>query len=179
MAKKKKSKKKKNIHKKKTNVVKTTSKKKKSIGGSLSSSSKCYIINNDTNEVLECQFVPTTVPYSRTANYQSVDSPKSSYPLTQYSGGSAREFTVDLFFYDCGKNGKSTGKINKARKFLENLLPPEKVTKSYKQPPTITFAYGYFIKKCVVKQLDVKDDWSDVKGNPIQTTFTLSLRQVM
>lgn len=135
---------------------------------------KGYIINNSTNQKLVFQYNPTKVPYSRSANFSDIESPGMSYPLTQYTGGSAREFSVELFMYD----KPYTGKINTYRKFLEALLPPEHNTTSFKKPPTITFCYGYFHKVCVVKSLSVEDDWLDPNGRPLQTTFTLQLRQV-
>ena len=139
---------------------------------------RCHIINNSTNKKLTFQFNPTSMPYSRSANYSEIVSPGMSYPLTQYTGGSAREFSFDVFYYDVGANRLATGKIKKARKFLEKLLPPEKNKKSFKKPPTFTLAYGYFVKKYVLTGLQVKDDWIDVNGNPIMTTFTLAVRQV-
>ena len=83
---------------------------------------RCYIIRNDNNEKLTFQFNPSSMPYSRGANYSSIESPGMSYPLTQYAGGQVREFSFEVFYYD----KPYTGKINTARKFLEGLLPPEK-----------------------------------------------------
>ena len=135
---------------------------------------KAYMVNNDTNEKFSFQFNPTTVPYERSAKFSQVESPGMSYPLTQYTGGEVREFNVELFMYD----NPYSGKIYNARRFLENLLPPEYNTSLFKRPPTCTFAYGYFVKRCVLKKLKVSDDRMDSNGRPIQTVFTLTLRQV-
>lgn len=135
---------------------------------------KAYMVNNDTNEKFTFQFNPTTVPYERSAKFSQVESPGMSYPLTQYTGGEVREFNVELFMYD----NPYSGKIHNARRFLENLLPPEYNTRLFKRPPTCTFAYGYFVKRCVLKKLKVSDDRMDSNGRPIQTVFTLTLRQV-
>ena len=135
---------------------------------------RCYIINNDTGKKLTFQFNPTTVPYSRGANYGTIESPGISYPLTQYVGGKVREFSFEVFYYD----NPYSGNITKARKFLENLLPPEKNKSSFKKPPTFTFAYGYFVKTLVLLDLQVQDDWLDSDGRPINTIFTLTVRQV-
>lgn len=142
---------------------------------------KCYVINNSTNKKLVFQFNPTSIPYSRSAKYTTIDSPGISYPLTQYTGGDVREFPIELFYYDLNYdskgNRKASGKIKEARQFLEALLPPEKNTKTF-VPPTFTFAYGYFVKTLVLVQLTVNDDWMDEDGQPIQTTFSLTVRQV-
>lgn len=135
---------------------------------------RCYIIRNDNNKKLTFQFNPQSVPYSRSANYTTIDSPGMSYPLTQYVGGNVREFSFEVFYYD----NPFSGKINKARNFLEGLLPPEENKRNFTKPPTFTFAYGYFVKKLVLEQLDVDDEWLNAKGQPIMTRFTLTVRQV-
>ena len=135
---------------------------------------KCYFINNSTNKKLVCQFNPTSVPYEREASFSDIDSPGMSYPLTQYCGGKVREFSVEVFMYD----KPYSGKINTARQFFEALMPPEYNTAKFKKPPTFTFAYGYFVKICVLKKLKVDDQWLDEKGRPIMTKFTLTVRQV-
>lgn len=135
---------------------------------------RCYIINNKTNKKLTFQFNPESIPYNRGASYTSIDSPGMSYPLTQYVGGNAREFSFEVFYYD----RPYSGKIKTARKFLEDLLPPEKNTKKFKKPPTFTLAYGYFVKTCVLMTLDVNDEIINRDGNPEMTRFTLTVRQV-
>nr|DAO15488.1 MAG TPA: hypothetical protein [Caudoviricetes sp.] len=135
---------------------------------------RCHIIRNDNNRRLNFQFNPTTIPYSRGVSYTSIESPGMSYPLTQYTGGKAREFSFSVYYYD----KPFSGKINTARKFLEGLLPPEKNKRSFKKPPTFTLAYGYFVKTLVLTQLEVEDTWMDSNGRPIETKFTLTVRQV-
>ena len=135
---------------------------------------RCYVINNSTNKKMKFQFNPESMPYSRGANYTSIESPGMSYPLTQYVGGSAREFSFEVFYYD----RPYSGKINKARKFLEALLPPEKNKKSFKKPPTCTLAYGYYVKVYVLTNLEVNDEIMNGDGNPEMTRCTLTVRQV-
>ena len=135
---------------------------------------RCYIIRNDNNKKLTFQFNPTSIPYSRGATYSTIDSPGMSYPLTQYVGGKVREFSFEVFYYD----NPYSGKINTARKFLEDLLPPEKNTSYFTKPPTFTLAYGYFVKTFVLTNLEVNDEWLDKNGQPLMTRFTLSVRQV-
>lgn len=135
---------------------------------------RCYIIRNDTNEKLIFQFNPTSIPYSRGAKFSSIESPGMSNPLTQYIGGSVKEFSFEVFYYD----KPYSGKINTARNFLEGLLPPEKNVSGFTKPPTFTLAYGYFVKNYVLTNLDVNDEWLDENGQPLMTRFTLTVRQV-
>lgn len=134
----------------------------------------CYFINNSNNKRLICQFNPEKVPYERGVNFSSIESPGMCYPLTQYTGGAARTFDVELFYYNKHFYEED---ISKARKFFENLMPPER-NKKYTKPPTVTFAYGYFVKTCVVTKFKVLDDLLDEDGEPSITHFTVTLRQV-
>ena len=134
---------------------------------------RCYIYNNSTKKTMRFQYNPTNLSYERSANYSTISSPGISYPLTQYTGGNIREFTVSVFYYD----KPCTGKIAQARAFLEALLPPEN-NSNFTKPPSFKFAMGYFVKTCVLTKLKVTDDLFDTNGNPVMTTFELSLRQV-
>ena len=138
---------------------------------------RCYVIRLTDNKRFTFQFNPTSVPYGRNVNYATISSAGMSYPLTQYVGGNVREFSFELFYYD-NAGGKASGKIKKARKFLESLLPPEKNKKGFKKPPVFEFAYGYFVRKLVLVQLDIEDEWIDSDGEPMMTRFRLTVRQV-
>lgn len=135
---------------------------------------RCYVINNSNQSKLKFQFNPESLQYSRSVNYATIESPGMAYPLTQFVNGSVREFSVELFYYD----KPCSGKIAKARNFLHALLPPEKNSSSFTKPPTFKFACGYFVKNCVLTDLNVHDEWFDRNGNAIMTRFTLTIRQV-
>lgn len=137
---------------------------------------RCYILKDGDKEddKFVFQFNPEQIPYSRGVNYSSIESPGMSYPLTQYVGGQVREFSFEVFYYD----NPHTGKIKKARKFLEGLLPPEKNKKKFSKPPAFTLAYGYFVKRYVLTNLSVNDEWLNKDGQPLMTRFTLTVRQV-
>lgn len=137
-------------------------------------SGKISVDRNGNFSMLTFQFNPTSIPYGRGANYSTIESPGMSYPLTQYVGGQVREFTFEVFYYD----NPFTGKILNAKKYLESLLPPEKNTKEFTKPPSFTFTYGYFVKKLVLLNLEVHDEWLNEFGLPLMTRFTLTVRQV-
>lgn len=134
---------------------------------------KAYLINNDSKEKREFQYNPESVPYTREANFNDINSPGMCYPLTQFNGGKVREFEVKFLMYD----RPYTGKIDSMRTFLEGLMPPE-FNADYLRPPVVTFAYGYFVRNCVVKKLSVNDEILDEQGRPTMTEFTLSFRQI-
>ena len=135
---------------------------------------KGYIKNLNTGKVMKFQYNPETFEYSRGATYSEIVAPGISYPTTQYVHGNSRSFPIELFLYD----KPCTGVINKQKAFIEKLLPPESNSGKYTKPPTLLFAYGDFIKKCVVEEFSVKIEEYDKYGKPTMARFNLSLRQV-
>lgn len=135
---------------------------------------KGWIKNKDTGKKMSFQYNPTTLSYSRGASYVDISAPGMPYPSTQFVKGNARSFSVPLFFYD----NPNTGVIKKYIDFLGSFLPPETNTQGYTKPPEMTFCYGYFIRRCVLEDLNISIERINANGEPIQATITLQLRQV-
>lgn len=135
---------------------------------------KGWIKNNKTGEKKSFQFNPANLEFSRGTTYTEISAPGMPYPNTQFVKGNARVFSVPLFFYD----NPNTGVIKKYIKFLGGFLTPETNTSGYDKPPDMTFCYGFFIRKCVLEDLNINIERIDDKGEPIQAVFTLQLRQV-
>lgn len=135
---------------------------------------KGWIKNNDSGEKMSFQFNPTDLAYSRGASYVDISAPGMAYPDTQFVKGNVRNFAVPLFFYD----NPNTGVIKKYIEFFEGFLTPESNTEGFTVPPTMTFCFGYFIRKCVLEDLSILIELMDDEGEPIQATMTLQLRQV-
>ena len=135
---------------------------------------KGYMKNLDTSEMKKFQYNPETFEYSRGATYTEIAAPGMSYPDTQYVRGNSRVFPVELFFYD----KPYSGVIDSYEKFLNGFLPPESNSTNYTRPPEMLFAYGKFIKKCVLEELTVNVEEYNEKGKPVMARFSLSLRQV-
>lgn len=133
-----------------------------------------FLKNNDTGVVTDFQYTPETLQYTRAMNYADIKAPCVPYPLTQFTGGSVREFSTELFFYD----KPYTGLINKKMIEIGKYLTPEYNVKGYKRPPSMLFVMGYFKRICVLKDLDIKIEEFDEQGNPTIARFKLSLRQV-
>lgn len=135
---------------------------------------KGWIKNNSTGNKMSFQYNPTDLSYSRGVTYTDISAPGMPYPNTQFVKGNARSFTVPLFFYD----NPNTGVIKKYMSFIGGFLTPETNTSGYEKPPEMTFCYGYFIRRCVLEDLNITIERMDADGEPIQATFTLQLRQV-
>lgn len=135
---------------------------------------KGWIKNNVSGAKLSFQFNPTSLSHNRGAVYVDISAPGMAYPNTQFVKGGLRNFPVTLYVYDKPYSGLVNNHIN----FLESFLPPETNTSDYSKPPDMTFCYGYFIKKCVLENLDTLIEEIDSNGRPLVATFNLQLRQV-
>lgn len=133
-----------------------------------------YIKNNVTGVITNFQYNPEMLQYSRGVTYNEIISPGIQYPLQQYGYGNTRSFSVTLFFYD----KPYTGLIIDKMKEIGRFLPPETNTKGYTRPPSMTFVFGYFIRQCVLEDLDITIDEMDEQGNPTMAHFAMTLRQV-
>lgn len=164
---------KKKVSNKKKTIPKETALKLFLPKGYSTAKTKCTLRNNTTRVKLYAQFNPSSITFSRGAKFQSIESPGMNYPLTQFTGGEAREFSFELFCYE----KPSKGGIAKARKFLMGFLPPDTNSSTF-VPPTMDFVYAYYHKTLVVTKVDINDEWLSKNGKPLMTRFTISVRQV-
>lgn len=136
--------------------------------------SKGFIKNNTTGGVLSFQYNPDKFSYSRGVTYNEIGAPGSAYPIIAFVHGKVRTFDIELFIFD----KPSTGLFIKTINFLGGFLTPETNVAGYTKPPTMMFCYGYFIRKCVLDNLDISIEEMDSNGKPINGRVTLTLRQV-
>ena len=124
--------------------------------------------------VRKFQFNPERFGHERLAEYAESASPGIAYPLTQFIGGGARVFDVELFFWD----KPCEGVIDEFWEFVLQLLPPEENGAGFERPPAFLFVYGSFIKPCVLEKAGIEVDEYDTDGNMVQARISLSCRQV-
>ena len=141
----------------------------------VSAKTKGIIKNNKTGAIKKFQFNPTNFSYARGASYSEITAPGQSYPITHFVAGQIKVFDLKLYFYD---RDKSRGVIKGFIDFFNDLLTPEVNIQGYKRPPDFTFIYGYFIRKCVLDNLDFNIIDLDENGEPIEAEITLTIRQV-
>lgn len=141
---------------------------------SSSNKTKGWIKNNVTGEKKSFLYNPTELNYSRGSTFADISSPGQAYPDTQFVKGEARVFPITLFFHD----KPHSGKIKEYMNFIGRFLPPEVNKKNYTKPPDMTFCMGFFVRKCVLNDLNISITELDKDMNPVQAEFTLTLRQV-
>jgi hypothetical protein len=67
--------------------------------------------------------------------------------------------------------------VKKYIAFLQNFLPWYN-SAVFRKPPTLIFAFGWYVKECVLDNLSVDYNDFDENLNPTNDTAKLSLRQV-
>ena len=120
------------------------------------------------------QFNPESFAYSRSADWSETIAPGMSYPVIQWSGGTSRSFSIDLFMWDKPHEGI----IERARDFILDLLPPEGNDLNFLRPPVFTFVYGDFIKDCVLQVFNITIEEYDTAGNITQAVLSLTCLQI-
>lgn len=135
---------------------------------------KGLIKNNTTGAIQRFQFNPSSITYPRSVSYATVDAPGMAYPDTQYVKGEAREFSVNLPFFDKPYSGLYITMCN----FFGAFLTPETNTPGYTKPPEMTFVMGSFTRVCVMLSLEINIVQYDGNLNPVHFEFNVTLRQV-
>lgn len=143
-----------------------------SSSGSRGSRTKGYIKNTKTGEMKEFIYNPESFSDSQGVKYQDIESPGSSYPLTQFVSGQAKKISLELFLYDKSGNNK----VRKYIAFLEKFLPNGK--NRFASPAPLLFVFGSYIEKCVMENIDKEYLEFDTSLEPTRAKVKLSLKKV-
>lgn len=131
---------------------------------------KGSIQNVKSGRRMDFLFNPTNFNPERTMNYKEISAPGTSYPKLQYVSGGLKRLNFDIFLY--GENGEVNTFIN----FMNDLMPREKSGIRWGTPPTLIFAYGWYVKECVLESF--REDYysfrpSDLRPRMAVMTVTL------
>ena len=135
-----------------------------------------WIQNEDDGDKFDFQFNPEKFQYTRGALYADNIAPGMCYPKVQFVSGQVREFDVNLFMYD--RPIEPCGIIKNAIPWFGKFLTPETNADWYHRPPTMIFCYGFWVRRCVMTNLDIEITEMDRDGTPTQANFVLTLKQV-
>lgn len=129
---------------------------------------KGYIKIIETGEVKKFQYNPSDFTDGQIFNYNILSSPCSDYPKFHYVGTGER--TISLSLYVRGTKGEPQEYV----KFFEGL----KAKKRFDMPKLIIFAFGIYIKKCIITGIDRQFTEFDENLYPTEVTISLSLTEV-
>ena len=139
-----------------------------------------YLVNEDTNDVLQFQFNPENYYTEHSANYEEIESPGSKYRKITYLGRNVESFPLTLQFYGLKNivSGKSSKQIEN---FLEKLTKPAKKQKKiihksnhFISPPICTLVIGPRIRETVVKSVKIERKMFNRKLETMQIEATLT-----
>jgi hypothetical protein len=148
---------------------------------------KAYIQNNATNDIMEFQFNPPEFNDKLGVEFSELSSPGMSAPMFQYIGGKARVVTFELYLNAwTGYRGQvpigpspegvvSDLYVKAPIRFLHSFLPPADAGKTFSPPPTMTFAWGWFVKTCILTDLDINYTRFNAQLDPIEAKVNLTL----
>lgn len=129
---------------------------------------KGYIKVIETDEVKKFQYNPSEFTDGQIFNYNILSSPCSNYPKFHYVGTGER--TISLSLYIRGTDGEPQDYVN----FFEGL----KAKKRFDMPKIIIFAFGTYIKKCIITSMDRQFTEFNEDLSPKEVTISLSLTEV-
>lgn len=130
-------------------------------------------------QTLTCLFNPNEYAISKANAWTVKPVVGSSLPSPQFSGGHARELTLNLLFDADPASGDVTSSTDALFSMMEVNSSLASGRTNQARPPSITFAWGTFTSfKAVCSRLDVQFTMFKPDGTPIRATAALTLIQV-
>lgn len=134
---------------------------------------KAYIQNKWTGQILTFQYNPPEFEDSHMVNYAPLTSPGMSYPMFQYVGGEVRRVTFELFLD--AREDPTRSLVKKHIAFLHDFIPRANSGKAFTPPAIMVFAFGWFVKNCLLEDMKIRYEMFDEELNPIRATVQLTL----
>ncbi len=131
---------------------------------------------------VECQFNPSELTVTRSTNWEGKPVPERDFPRTEFKGGNAATYTLNLFFDAYATDDYKTTKPSprNIRKDINNLMAMGLRTYGYSvplsypylgEPPSIIFVWGGVkLFRAVMTSISVTYTMFDDKGIPIRAT---------
>ena len=131
---------------------------------------------------VECQFNPTELGIRRTTKWEGNPVPERDFPRTEFKGGNAATYSLNLFFDAYATDDYKSVKPARRdiRKDINNLMAMSLRTYGYSlptpypylgEPPSIIFVWGGIkLFRAVMTSIDVKYTVFDANGVPTRAT---------
>lgn len=130
-------------------------------------------------QTLTCLFNPNEYAISKANAWTVKPVVGASLPSPQFSGGHARELTLNLLFDADPASGDVTSATDALFAMMEVNSSLASGRTNQARPPSITFAWGTFTSfKAVCSRLNVQFTMFKPDGTPIRATAALTLIQV-
>jgi len=131
-----------------------------------------YIKDTGSGMVVPFLFNPEGFSDSHGVTYKEMASPGGPYPKFHFVRGQSKAVEVELFLF--GHNGE----VKKYVAFLNNFLCPAKTGVKFTPPPTLIYAFGWYVKECILETLAMDYSEFDSNLNPVKAIAKLSLKAV-
>lgn len=135
---------------------------------------KGYLKNTDTGKVVNFIYNPNSFSDNTGVTFSEISAPGSSYPKYTYVGGQVRSIALDIYLHD--HSGK---KLDEFKNFLEDFMPVSKGMGKFSKPPSIIFAFGPYVKTCILETMNREFTDFDRDLKPVEMTISLGLKVIM
>lgn len=127
------------------------------------------------NTVYTVPFNPSSFTNTIAVDYAETMGAGANYPLLQFAGGRTPEIQVQFYL-----NARTEGHdIQKFINTLKETIPYENNKSPFNTPPKeVIFAYGWFVKKCKVVQIDYNFTMFDRNLKPIEAVVNVTLKVI-
>lgn len=127
---------------------------------------------------LECWFNPSEYAITKSNDWTMRPVVGTSLPVPQFSGGHARELTLDLLFH-ADPDGDVTPATGELFSMMEVDSSLASGNRNQARPPSVTFGWGtYRSFKAVCRELSVQFTLFRPDGTPIRALARLELVQI-
>ena len=138
---------------------------------------------------VEVQFNPTELSITRTTNWEGIPVPERDFPRTEFKGGSAATYTLNLFFDAYATDDYKTSKPERRdiRKDINKLMAMGLRTYGFSlpipypylgEPPSIIFVWGGIkLFRAVLVSINVNYTMFDSNGVPTRATATCTFME--
>ena len=133
------------------------------------------IVNSDDNSNLIFQFNPSELSIEHGANYATIESPGSDYPVVYYCGRRIESIPLTLQFYGVNNNVK-------VEQFFETITTPRKKQKNiirgtnqFISPPVLSFVWGQRVYDVLMETASIKKNMFNAQLQTMDMTVTCKM----
>lgn len=139
---------------------------------------KGYIQDLKSKKLLQFIYNPESYEYGYSTEYAVVKAPGSPHPIYQFVGGNERMINTTILID--GREGQDGWKkVKEQISFFGRWHPANQGFRSFNPSPPALFAMGWFVKKVIVKEVNIRIILMDENLNPIRAEVDISMETIM